>query len=291
MDANEATGPHLSLTNSIVDDNELKSKLEDIKKGFNRAVDLTNKRQAELASFYESGNSYKAGTAVWFDSSRKLLTDPETPGSILLLAAKNLLGPAMLTWDPDTIWVELEDHRSLKIPLENRNKLLAAIVLVDMPMFLWDVDAFSTTVLAFNDVIPDPMITQDTSTPFLAWGVAESTLLLERFSTWGTSLDREPVVYTAACLHTNGLSLAPDVLSFSQDSLDTLNRNSAAPVAEEVRAAWEEIPKTELTTRTFSDAPLDTQLRKLTVTRTYLLERSEKYLAKIHQLLITPQAS
>ena len=235
-------------------------------------------KQAAFLDYY-AGNDrthYKLGTSSWMAASRKLLEDSKTPAGVLLVAAKNVLGPAINTFEPDTIRMELE-HEGVNVPAVNFDKLLASITLLDTPMFYMEVLTFSNTVLAFNDEPLDTEILHEASPAQIAWGVYEAEIMLHEHMMFEPIFDEEPRLYTAASLHRAGMILAPPLLKYAQEALDKLNKDSELK-PETVRSAWEALPKGEsLTNRTFSEDPVDIQLAKLASVQVYVSERAEAY--------------
>jgi hypothetical protein len=273
------------------DDKELNLAIKRAQAAFEGAAGVCKKQQSELAGYYEDGTSYKAGLTAWQAHSAKLLNDSSTSASLLVLAATNLLGPSCITFDPDSLWSLLNDHHNIDLSHENRNKLLSAMLLLDLPIFLWDVDAFANTISAFADEIPDTTTTRPVSPFDLAWGVTEAFFLLDHSGMSDASLDREPCVYTAACLHDEGMIVPPNLLGFATESLEVLNRGGLEISSEEVRDTWDELDKSKLGARTFSETVLDTQLAKLAIVREHMLAKLVTYTKQASELTTTSSLS
>jgi hypothetical protein len=162
--------------------------------------------------------------------ARALMQDPAAPATALFVAATRLLGPAFRTFEPETIWLELD------APQENRDKLSAAIALAVMPAFFWDVRVFGTTVLALNDL---PVFPSEMPAPLpeqMAWGAIEAELIFALADDEGTepNYGDEVTAYVAALLLHAGLVVCPEPLEFAADDLQRLlpgeGRDTAAKV-------------------------------------------------------------
>jgi hypothetical protein len=248
------------------------------------AVDLQKLRretfnsQSDLLTYYESRDEgYKVGAEAWFSKSKKILEDEDAPAGILLLAMKNVLGPAALAWEPDTLWIELEDRTGLDVPRENRDKLLAAITLLEMPAFYWEVNTFQNTVMSFNHTRSSPDKIQEATAAELAWAVYEAEIVLHEHQQWEPEFDYEPRLYVAACLHRSGMLLAPKLLQFAQDELDNENKDGAKVTKEQVAKAWDKLSKSNLESQKFPETPLGVQLAKLAAVDVYVKDRIDNY--------------
>lgn len=234
-------------------------------------------QQAGLLDYYTDKTAgYKAGTAHWMAPAKAALESENTPAGVLLIAARNILGPGMAAWEPDTIRIELEENEGLKIPAVNFDKLLAATTLTEVPAFYMEVLTFQNTVLAFNHQPVDAEVVQEASPEQIAWAVFEAELIRHENQLFEPEFDYEPCIYTAQVLHRAGMVLAPALLSFAQDCLDGLNTKDHVGLGE-VRSAWEALPKESLASRTFTESPLDVQLAKLASVEVYVSENADGY--------------
>ena len=242
-------------------------------------------KQAELLDYYETKeSSYKAGTANWLMPSKMILQDEDAPAAVLLVVLKNILGPAVMIWEPESIWMELEDREHLNIPAINRDKLLAAMTLLEVPAFYWEVNTFQNTVMAFNNTAPNIDIIQEATPAYIAWAVYEADLVLQENQDWEPEFDYEPVLYTAESLHRAGFVLAPKILEFAQEALDKRNGDGALVTKAQVQDAWNDIKDSSLLDREFTETPLDVQLAKLAYVQVYTNERVEQYQQYLKQL-------
>ena len=243
------------------------------------------KEQYDLLPYYETRDGgYKVGAASWFTKSKKLLEDESTPAGVALLALKNVLGPGVLAWEPDSIWVELEDRENLEIGLPMRDRLMAAITLIEVPAFYWEVNTFMNTTVAFNDYRSNVDRLHEPAPGELAWAVYEAELILHEHGQWEPDFDYEPKIFTAECLHRAGMVLAPQMLSFCQDVLDERNNDGTKTSKEQVTKAWDKQSKGKLTEVKFTETPLSVQLAKLAAVEVYVNERTDKYFAAFQAL-------
>lgn len=241
-------------------------------------------QQAELLDYYSDKTaSYKAGTASWMQPSKAALENERTPAGVVLVAARNILGPGMSAWEPDTIRIELEENEKLTVPAVNFDKLFAAVTLTEVPAFYMEVLTFQNTVLAFNHEGANPDIVQEATPEQVAWGVFEAELIRHENQLFDPEFDYEPVLYTAQVLHRAGMVMAPPLLAFAQDALNDLNTKDHLGL-DEVRAAWEKLPKESLATRTFTEDPLDVQLAKLASVELYASQNADDYTRAMGEL-------
>jgi hypothetical protein len=212
---------------------------------------------------------------------RTLLEDDEASATGCYLAVREACGPTCRAWEPESIWLHLE-RRKIDVPPVNRDKILAAHTLMMVPAFWWEVNCFQNTVLAFNSVLSDPEVLQETTPGQLCWGIFEAEMI------YGYSdmpdppdFDREPLLYTAVCLHRAGYVLAPDLLQFAQKELDKLNGGEQVITPAQVRQAMKTKPKAEPD----EDSPVDVQVARLRSVNAYVEEKAKRYQADISSLV------
>lgn len=212
---------------------------------------------------------------------RALLEDEEASATGCFLAVKQVCGSQCRAWEPESLWLTLE-RRQINVPPINRDKILAAHTLTMVPAFWWEVNCFQNSVLAFNNVISDPEVLQETSPEQLCWGIFEAEMIYGYSDMPDTpEFDREPVLYTAICLHRAGLVLAPDLLQFAQDALDKFNNGERIVTPAEIRKARKRKPKDDWD----EDNPVDVQVARLLGVDAYVKERAKRYQADISSLV------
>ena len=212
---------------------------------------------------------------------RQLLEDEEASATGCFLAVREACGDQCRAWEPESIWLTLE-RRKIDVPPLNRDKILAAHTLMMVPAFWWEVNCFQNTVLAFNNVLSDPEVLQETSPEQLSWGIFEAEMLYS-YGDFPESpaFDREPLLYTAICLQRAGYVLAPDMLQFAQKELDKLNSGEQIVTRAQIREAKKRKPKAEWD----EDNPVDVQLSRLLGVNAYVEERAKRYQADLSSLV------
>lgn len=139
--------------------------------------------------------------------------------------------PEFELMEPESIWISL-DKLGINLPVVNQAKIHAYITLKIMPAFYWDAIVFEKTAIAFSNEIPTPDHVEEATPEQLACAVVEAN----KIATAAHEFDTEPKRYTAIVLHRNGFVLAPEILSFSQNYLDNLNKNG--PLKSKVLDSW-----------------------------------------------------
>lgn len=225
-------------------------------------------------------------------SSREILVDDEAPASFVLLALESLYRNC-LAWEPESVWLELNDD-GIDLSEENRNKFLAASTLLRTPAFFWDANIFEDTCLAFNNAPVIVDVIQESSPGQLAWGVFEAHLIsqirepeLAGKEEAGFQFDFEPSRYTATVLHRLGFVLAPELLEFSQKDLDALNKESVN-LKSQVEDRWTNLQSSNLLDLQLQETPLDVQIANLAAVDLYVQERAENFLTWANRLTTTP---
>lgn len=240
--------------------------------------------QAGLLGYYtDKTASYKEGTAAWMEPSKRAMENEKTPAGVLLVAARNILGPGMAAWEPDTIRIELEDNEKLQVPAVNFDKLFAAVTLTEVPAFYVEATSFANTVLAFNHEFSNPDVVQEPTPEQIAWAVFEAEMIRHENQMFEPEFDLEPEQFTAVVLHRAGFVMAPPMLAFAQDALTNLNEDQSLPL-EDVRAAWGKLPKDNLPARTFDESPLDIQLARLAGVEVYVHNCADDYTRAMGEL-------
>lgn len=202
---------------------------------------------------------------------KELLENEDSFASTLFFALKQLLGDMCGAWEPESIWLELDD-RGIDMPRINRDKFLAASSLVQSPAFFWDGIVFEKTAMAFNNILSDSEILQEASPAELSWAVFEAKKLREL----DLEFDNEPIGYAAVCLHRAGLHVAPEELAFAQEALERMNL-AGKEMIEEIKSRWEALDKSDLVTLDLSESPIDVQIAQLATVELYMQDRRKRY--------------
>jgi hypothetical protein len=217
---------------------------------------------------------------------RKILEDADSSAVGCFLAIREALGEGCRAWEPESLWLTL-DRRKINVPALNRDKILAAHTITMIPAFWWEVNCFQNTVMAFNNVLSNPGALQEATPGQLAWGVFEAEMIYTYADFDETpEFDREPALYTGACLHRAGYILAPDLLHFAQDALDGFNKGKTSSLeVSEVRRAWKQLNGKTLKQDWKDDDPLDVQLSRLASVSLYIEDRAQRYKDDVSRLL------
>lgn len=196
---------------------------------------------------------------------RAVVKDTSSPALILFLALRRLLGPDWTSWEPETLWMELD------VPVSNRDKILAAQSLATYPVFYWDYRVFGQTALAFNHQAVYPENVPEPEPEHLAWCVFEAELILALIEekSFEPTFSDEVEAFVASCLHHKGIVLPPENLSFSEEHLDKMLTSEAKELKSKVKDAWKAHPEAN-----FEDSPLGVQIaRQSDIENVYLVNR------------------
>ena len=215
------------------------------------------------------------------EAAKRILEDDEATATGVSRAAELLLGHRIRNWEPESIWLEMQD-KDIDISRVNKDKLLAVISLFTEPAFYWDANIFEKTAVAFNNESIIPELLQEPSPGDLSWTVYETELLVYSQGL-DPDFDYEPARYAAVVLFRDGFLLAPELLTFAQEELDKLTLGNK-DLCDEVKNRWEKTDKTELDILELEEKPLDVQLGLLSSVWLYVHERAERYHSDIAAL-------
>lgn len=197
-------------------------------------------------------------------------------------AAKRLLGPTFLAWEPESIWLELADH-DIDMDQTNRDKLMAVSTLIQTGGIYWDAAALENTAMAFNDLPIAPDAIQEASPAQLAWTVFEAELILHREMQEAGEFDHEPARYAAVSMFRTGHLVAPESLSFAQSELDRLNQGNL-DLKIKVEKRWNGLDKSKLVELELAETPLDVQVGYLAACHLYVEGRARQMQRELNSL-------
>lgn len=224
---------------------------------------------SEAAIEHLRGEKYAAADR---GAARRLLLNPTTTAVALLPACKQIVGD-FLSWEPESIWRELEHHQ-IELSEENRVKLQAAITLHLVPSFYWDGIVFENTVHAFDNEIPNPEALEEAPVTAVAWAVKEAAWVRQWLGDPPLEFEHESRAYTAVVLEREGFLVAPNQLAFAQSGLEKRNRNHTELV-ETVQKQWLTLDKSRLDSYTFEETPEGVQLARLAMVKLHVQEREK----------------
>ena len=217
--------------------------------------------------------------------AKKFLSSDEVSVQFQYPAFKRLLGRMALSYEPETIWLELA--REGINPSEClRDRIMAILALQSNEKFFWDYGVFHNVVMAFNCESVNPGRLQVLTPGQLVVGVTESRMLFHTMhgETEIPEFDHEPQAYTAACFERAGMIYAPKPRDFCQDILDTLNNCDNCELKQKVQEEWERIPESEILSHAYPETPVGVQLAKLAAMHVYVKEKADKYMSDLASL-------
>lgn len=146
----------------------------------------------------------------------KALCDPDSFATTQLVILLDHFGTEFLNWEPSTILQQVEEDFSIEWPLENFDKLMAAVVILTTDRFFKSLPAFIQLANALAGS-SEPLAGMDLADSHeCAWAITEVLL-------WESPLeDPEPFAdeirrYLGAILREEGYTHAPDVLAIAVD--------------------------------------------------------------------------
>jgi hypothetical protein len=193
-----------------------------------------------MISFDDLREKLRALESMSVEKARKVLLDPGSPAVLLYVAARAFYGPTVATYEPDSLWVQLD------VPLLNRDKLMAALTLQVNPQFYWDIRVFGQSCLAFNDQAPHTELVPQPVPEHLAAAIFEAQLLFQLDTETTPEFDDEVAAYVAACLAHEGLVYAPPLMGFAEEHLERILSPVGRKLGVEMKKiAGEEHPKVD----------------------------------------------
>lgn len=214
--------------------------------------------------------------------AKTILADEDATATAVFLAVHQLIGNEFLAWEPESIWLELQD-KDADPSLENRDKLMAVMTIMLGDAFHWDALVFENTVESFNNIPSAPDAIQEASPGEIAWGVFEAELLAQHAGYTG-KYDYEPARYTALSMYRDGMAVAPELLTFAQEELDGFNNNEATDLKASTMSRWNETDKTKLESLELKESPGDIQMARLAAIHLYVGKRAQRLQNEIGKL-------
>lgn len=230
-------------------------------------------KEAYAAYFREPTNAQKA-------YAKEVMQDCTAPATAVLIAARHLLGPTFLTYEPETLWLELDPC------LSNRDKLMAGIALAMTPSFYWDYRVFGATTHALNDEMVSPEEVPMCGPEQMAWAAFEAELLFALTDGDSTRPEYDPSVeaYVAMSLFYEGLVTPPVGLGFATTELTAKVVPDALTLQKETETAWAALPKEKLEQKSFEDSALGAQLMKLSISWCYVAAKAKDLRSRLASL-------
>lgn len=236
---------------------------------------------------------YLVKTAARETFARRLLLNSEAHTATgVYMAARTLYGVDLLHWEPETIWLTLEQD-GIVLQVAARDKLMAAITLQLNPAFYWDSIAFQHTVQVLNGEHTNPEALQECCPAHMAWAVHEAGFIrgLDPHGHEVPEFDEDVQLYVAVCLKRDGFLIPPKELDTEeiQKALDCQYPHCQVPddkkyARNEVREAWAKLPKGRLQHTEFAEDSLGVQLAQLAACHVYVSMRAEELAQELHDL-------
>ena len=211
---------------------------------------------------------------------KSLLISENTCASAVLYAAEKLLGPGVFLWEPQTIWLELK-HQGIDLPVTNREKLMAARNLVTTGRFWYDASVFEKACTAFNNEEAQFEGVEDVPVMSLNWAVWEAHEIAKHYGILESAVfDRECSAYCSVQLYRENFVIAPEELSWVQDSLTKKYSKEISKLQKSVKDGWAAAPKSskELLNAAFPETPEGVQVAHLAAVQHYFNLRKTQYL-------------
>jgi len=173
-------------------------------------------------------------------------------------------------WTPETLWrMIMQDFHVPSISDHAKNKIQAIRTLHINEWFWSTWEIFGWVAQALNNNIPDFQIMQKASLPQMFAAIDMATMIRddEVFST-------ELQGYIAASMVDEGVFYAPHPVEFCQDEIEGLLKSLKADEAQGTIGAvadkWRDSLGKALETVVLAETPVDVQVAKLLVARSYL---------------------
>lgn len=222
------------------------------------------------------------------------LFEENTPVSVLLIALRKHFGDEVLGWEPETVFMELEED-GVQMTERLRDKIHCGFFLSLQPDFMNDALAFENCVRALNGLSVNWSIWQKPDIAHICWGVRQGLMILSNsdqdLPSDGEFSD-EVELYIATALHHDHYFMAPDILSFSQEILDKYNNNGDI-VMPHLKKRWDEVSKALEKGEDLDleeDELLDIQAGKLAGCWSYMFDKTRE-LESYHQTLSSIKTS
>jgi hypothetical protein len=176
-------------------------------------------------------------------------------------------GGAWLEWDPETLWMEIEDDFHAQVSDEVRDKINALRILFTTRDFWEDFAVFEKVIIAFNDRYVDPEHIQVCLPEELGYGLTVANSIVVR------PFSREITVYIQGCCREAGLLVYHRAFAFAQPPYE----GELKTLAQEVRKIWDIERFTQITIpESQQHDPVMVQVGRLHDIEVYIKERLAK---------------
>ncbi len=212
--------------------------------------------------------------------ARRIILAENSSALGVLAAVKALLGDCW-HWEPESVWLALE-QLGVDTPITSRAKLQAGIALMFIPSFYWDGIVFEKTALSLDGHAPNADALEEADVSQAAWAVEEAAKIVTWHGDAPWEFVHEPRAYAAVILHRAGFAVAPDQLSFAQDSLDSMN--CIGSLKTDTAKEWAALDKESLDAHPFPETPTGVQLARLAAVDLHCKDRRRQLAADLAAL-------
>lgn len=214
---------------------------------------------------------------------KSLLSDTELAPSCAWSACKRLLNADIDDWEPDVFRIELQ-RKGVEVTPSLMAKLLGAQTVITTTAWASDHDALFAFALCCDGVPSDAGAFHHPTPEQLAWALREIRRLHPIPDTADNDgFDPDEIDPAVACLLLDeGISVAPEELSFVQDVLDRMAYTPEgfnARVLAAWNADWRDLDEEALHGKALTldlASPHDLQLRHLATTRLHVLKQERQ---------------
>ncbi len=163
-------------------------------------------------------------------TKKELLLSEQAFGTSLLIAALDDFGQEFLTWEPETVELELRTLYQV-VPLSSSiDRLHAAASLVTSALFFTSLTAFNATcsTLSFDEPVDGEFF--PASLREVVWGLTEARLLMGPDGGYSNGFSRSIRLYVGKLLEGEGILDPPEIMGFAQ--LTRLGRPDTQMIAD-----------------------------------------------------------
>ena len=221
-------------------------------------------------------------------SAAELLAEEDTVASVCMASMEALLGPQWRSWEPETLWLEL-DHKKVDVTLGNRQQIMAGRSLLITGRFFFDALVYDRTCAAFSNEELNFDVMGESTVAYMAWAVDEMRRICDAFEDPPLDWDYEVENFTAHQLHEEGFIIAPEELAFAQKALDRLypakNAAEHKELKDEVRKLWSDLGDHDVRKFPYPETAKGVQLAHLAGVHTYVRDRQAKRKAQLARVL------
>jgi len=168
---------------------------------------------------------------------RDVFRDKGTFGTTLLIAVIDAYGTECIEWDPEALRKEILDDYQVDLSASTMDRIMAAMSVLASDMFFVSLEAFNNTceALNFGPVDGDRFIPCELDD--IMWGCTEVRLLLGSQEYDEADWSHDVRRYTAAQLSMEGVTKAPDILTFAEFDSEELDNKDTLLATDQLMAS------------------------------------------------------